>query len=126
MTIRWGYKTVHFGLKKDGLLGSGFLDEAEIEITLNEYGHGGWELVSMMEVNDGLIAVFKQPLSRRSTVLSPEDVEVVEEQVPEHGLPEPPSQDEMVESGQGTDPGEDRDGAFEGDDDADVGSIRIF
>ena len=59
--MRWGYKTVHFSLKKDGLLGNSFLDEAEIEVTLNEYGKSGWELVSFMEVNDGLIAVFKQP-----------------------------------------------------------------
>ncbi len=61
--MRWSYKTVHFSLKKEGLLGSAFLDEAEIEISLNEFGQSGWELVSFMEVNDGLIAVFKQPLS---------------------------------------------------------------
>ncbi|MBL4902977.1 MAG: DUF4177 domain-containing protein [Desulfocapsa sp.] len=59
--MRWSYKTVHFSLKKDGLLGSSFLDEDEIELTLNEYGKSGWELVSFMEVSDGIIAVFKQP-----------------------------------------------------------------
>jgi len=59
--MRWSYKTEHFSLKKDGLLGSSFLDEEEIELSLNEYGKSGWELVSFMEVNDGLIAVFKQP-----------------------------------------------------------------
>jgi hypothetical protein len=48
-------------MKKEGLLGNAFLDEAEIEATLNEFGASGWELVSLMEVNDGLIAVFKQP-----------------------------------------------------------------
>lgn len=62
MDVRWSYKTVHFGLKKDGLLGGSFLDDAEIEETLNEYGQGGWELVSMFETRDGVIAVFKQPL----------------------------------------------------------------
>ncbi len=62
--MRWSYKTVHFSLKKEGLLGSAFLDEDEVEVSLNEYGHVGWELVSLMEVNDGLIAVFKQPLPR--------------------------------------------------------------
>jgi hypothetical protein len=61
LRMRWSYKTVHFSLKKDGLLGSSFLDEDEIEITLNEYGKSGWELVSLMEVTDGIIAVFKQP-----------------------------------------------------------------
>jgi len=64
--VRWGYKTVHFGLKKDGLLGSTFLDDAEIEETLNEYGRGGWELVAMLETRDGVIAVFKQLLELNS------------------------------------------------------------
>jgi hypothetical protein len=62
--MRWSYKTEHFSLKKEGLLGSAFLDEAEIEISLNEFGKAGWELVSFMEVNDGMIAVFKQPLNK--------------------------------------------------------------
>jgi len=61
--MRWSYKTVHYELKKEGILGSSFLDESEIEISLNEYGKSGWELVSMLETMDGLIAVFKQPLS---------------------------------------------------------------
>ncbi|TKB09036.1 DUF4177 domain-containing protein [Desulforhopalus sp. IMCC35007] len=61
--MRWSYKTVHFELKKEGLLGSSFLDESEVEYSLNEYGKAGWELVSMLETMDGLIAVFKQPLS---------------------------------------------------------------
>lgn len=62
--MRWSYKTTHFSMKKEGLLGNAFLDEAEIEATLNEFGTAGWELVSLMEVNDGLIAVFKQPFSK--------------------------------------------------------------
>lgn len=61
--MRWSYKTVHYELKKEGLLGSSFLDESEVEISLNEYGKSGWELISMLETMDGLIAVFKQPLS---------------------------------------------------------------
>lgn len=65
--MRWSYKTTHFSMKKEGLLGSAFLDEAEIEVTLNEFGTAGWELVSLMEVNDGLIAVFKQPFSKSIT-----------------------------------------------------------
>lgn len=61
--MRWSYKTVHYELKKEGLLGSAFLDESEIELSLNQYGRAGWELVSMLETQDGVIAVFKQPLS---------------------------------------------------------------
>ncbi len=67
--MRWSYKTVHFSLKKDGLLSSAFIDENEIEITLNDFGKLGWELVSFMEVNDGLIAVFKQPFGRDLPVI---------------------------------------------------------
>jgi hypothetical protein len=62
MMMRWCYKTVHYELKKEGFLGSAFLDEAEVEQSLNDYGKAGWELVSIMETQDGLIAVFKQPL----------------------------------------------------------------
>lgn len=61
--MRWSYKTIHYELKKDGILGSTFLDESEIELSLNQYGKAGWELVSLLETLDGLIAVFKQPLS---------------------------------------------------------------
>lgn len=61
--MRWSYKTVHYELKKEGLLGSAFLDESEVELSLNEYGKAGWELVSILETQEGLIAVLKQPLS---------------------------------------------------------------
>ncbi len=60
--MRWCYKTVHYELKKEGFLGSSFLDESEVEQSLNEYGQAGWELVSVTETQDGLIAIFKQPL----------------------------------------------------------------
>ncbi len=61
--MRWSYKTIHYELKKEGLLGSAFLDAPEIELSLNEYGRAGWELVSILETMDGVIAVFKQSLS---------------------------------------------------------------
>ncbi|MEE4241771.1 MAG: DUF4177 domain-containing protein [Desulfopila sp.] len=60
--MRWCYKTVHYELKKEGFLGSSFLDEAEVEQSLNEYGQSGWELISVTETQDGIIAIFKQPL----------------------------------------------------------------
>jgi len=59
--MRWIYKTVHYQLKKEGLLGPSFLDESEIEESFNEYGKAGWELVSTMEIRDGILAIFKQP-----------------------------------------------------------------
>lgn len=64
--MRWSYKTILYELKKEGILGSAFLDESEIEQSLNEFGASGWELVSMLETRDGIIAVFKQPLGRAS------------------------------------------------------------
>ncbi|MCK5516955.1 MAG: DUF4177 domain-containing protein [Desulfobulbaceae bacterium] len=67
--MRWSYKTVHYELKKEGLLGSAFLDAPEIELSLNEYGRAGWELVSTLETMDGIIAVFKQSLSGDSSPL---------------------------------------------------------
>ncbi len=61
--MKWSYKTVHFELKKEGLLGGAFLDETEIEEQLNDYGRSGWELISVIEVQDGIIAFFKQSIS---------------------------------------------------------------
>lgn len=61
--MRWSYKTVHFEMKKEGLLGGPFFDENEMEERLNEYGHAGWELVSLLEIKDGVIGVLKQPIS---------------------------------------------------------------
>lgn len=58
--MRWSYKTVHYDLKKEGLLGGTFIDESEIELSLNEFGKAGWELVSILETQEGLLAVFKQ------------------------------------------------------------------
>ncbi len=77
--MRWSYKTVHYDLKKEGILGSAFLDEPEIELSLNQYGKAGWELVSLLETMDGLIAVFKQPLdldtrSFPASIASPEKI----------------------------------------------------
>lgn len=69
--MRWSYKTIHYALKKEGLLGSAFLDEPEIELSLNQYGKAGWELVSLLETMDGLIAVFKQPLNVDVRTVSP-------------------------------------------------------
>lgn len=141
--MRWSYKTVHFSMKKDGLLGSAFLDESEIEISLNEYGKAGWELVSFAEVSDGLIGVFKQPFSRGVALLEEdrfEDEELQDDAIQDEELPPieeystrtsdfPPqhtstlySEDEGL-SDQGM-YGEDNDDNRE-DDDTDVGSIRI-
>jgi len=79
--MRWSYKTVHYELKKESLLGSAFLDESEMELSFNEYGRAGWELVSVMQTMDGIIAVFKQPLAGDSSALFHIDPTEVEERV---------------------------------------------
>lgn len=76
--MRWAYKTVQYGLKKEGLLGSSFLDEGEFEQSLNEFGQAGWEMVSLLGMHDGIMAVFKQPLEM---AVAPVPVSVTEEAV---------------------------------------------
>ena len=125
--MRWSYKTEHFSLKKDGLLGSAFIDEVEIELSLNEYGHAGWELVSLMEVNDGLIAVFKQPLSQGIASI---DSSVLEEQ--EEALETQPVTEQeasvLTDADDSTaQPEPEKEAQEEADSsEADVGAIRIF
>lgn len=87
--MRWSYKTIHFELKKDSLLGSAFIDDSEMEEVLNEYGQAGWELVSLLETRDGVMGVFKQLLSgvrySNAEVVSRE-LETEEDIPPEEGL----------------------------------------
>lgn len=94
--MRWSYKTVYYELKKEGLLGSTFLDESEVEMSLNEYGKAGWELVSLLETMDGVIAVFKQPLSLSSEDFFVPSVSDHEESVVEQTL-EVDDQEELEE-----------------------------
>lgn len=63
--MRWQYRTVIFEFQKDGLLGDRFIDDEEMEKTLNEQGRAGWELVSATMVQDGLLTLFKRPESYR-------------------------------------------------------------
>ena len=84
--MRWSYKTVLYELKKEGLLGSAFLDESEIEQSLNEFGATGWELVAMLETRDGIIAVFKQPFGQ--ALAEPDRMAIERDQ--EEAAPKPP------------------------------------
>jgi len=126
--MRWSYKTVHFSLKKEGLLGSAFLDESEIEVSLNDYGKAGWELVSFTEVSDGLIGVFKQPFSQGGPHLE----ESVQSEEPTEIENEPPQSIDLVSNSpaflcpeieEATENIKDKE--IEESDNADVGSIRI-
>ncbi len=59
--MRWQYRTVVFEFQKDGLLGDRFIDDEEVENTLNEQGRAGWELVSATMVQEGLLTLLKRP-----------------------------------------------------------------
>ncbi len=58
--IRWQYRTIVFEFQKDGLLGDRFIDDEEVEKTLNEQGRDGWELVSATMIQDGLLTLLKR------------------------------------------------------------------
>ncbi len=75
--MRWCYKTVHYQFKKEGILGEIFLDESEMEESLNEYGSAGWELVSLMEIHGGIIAIFKQPMGIPSIPVEVQEKEII-------------------------------------------------
>lgn len=59
--VCWRYITIVFEFKKNGFLGDRFIDEEEVEKTLNEQGRVGWELVSATMVHEGLLTLLKQP-----------------------------------------------------------------
>ena len=85
--MKWSYKTVHFELKREGLLGGSFLDETEIEQQLNDFGRSGWELISVIEVQDGIIAFFKQSLDFGFSSLAEERVDSEDDEVGNVGEP---------------------------------------
>ena len=57
--MAWQYRTILFEFTKDGLLGDKYVDDEEVEKTLNEMGAQGWELVNVVLLQDGLLAFLK-------------------------------------------------------------------
>jgi hypothetical protein len=55
----WKYRTILFEFTKDGLLGDRYVDDEEMEKSLNEMGALGWELVNVTLLQDGLLAILK-------------------------------------------------------------------
>lgn len=60
----WQYRTIIFEFAKDGLLGEKYINDEEMENTLNEQGLMGWEVVSVVMVQEGVLAVLKRPVSQ--------------------------------------------------------------
>jgi hypothetical protein len=57
----WQYRTNLFEFTKDGLLGDKYVDDEEMEKTLNELGRQEWEMVSVSLLQDGLLVFLKRP-----------------------------------------------------------------
>ncbi len=87
----WQYRTNLFEFTKDGLLGDKYVDDEEMEKTLNELGRQEWEMVSVSLLQDGLLVFLKRP--------APEDAEFAVEQsrVAEPVPPVPPVPPPVIE-----------------------------
>ncbi len=134
--VSWRYKTVLFELRKEGILGSAYLDEMEIEEALNTYGEDGWELISMLDTRDGVIAVFKQrqPLGGRPPAASLSESEPLVQAEPSDelevsALPEPgevvPTRVEEVEAEERVAAEEQTSKSEPEEENSGIGSIRI-
>ena len=64
----WQYRTILFEFKKDGLLGDKYVDDEEMENTLNQLGGQAWELVSVTLLQDGVLAFLKRPAQKERVV----------------------------------------------------------
>ena len=62
----WQYRTVLFEFTKDGLLGDRYVDDEEMEKTLNELGSQSWELVNVSLLQDGLLAFLKRAIGEEA------------------------------------------------------------
>lgn len=78
----WQYRTILFEFTKDGLLGDKYVDDEEMEKTLNQLGGQSWELVDVTLLQDGVLAFLKRPAGEEMVV------EEVVEAVP--AAPPPP------------------------------------
>ena len=58
------YRTNIYEFTKDSLLGDKYVDDEEMEKSLNEMGGKGWELVSVSLLQDGLLVFLKRPVPK--------------------------------------------------------------
>ena len=67
----WKYRTILFEFTKDGLLGDRYVDDEEMEKSLNEMGALGWELVNVTLLQDGLLAILKHAAAADTVTAGP-------------------------------------------------------
>ncbi|MDR2550722.1 MAG: DUF4177 domain-containing protein [Desulfobulbus sp.] len=60
--MQWQYRTILFEFTKDGLLGDKYVDDEEMEKTLNQMGGQGWELINVTLLQDGVLGFLKKPV----------------------------------------------------------------
>jgi hypothetical protein len=87
--MHWQYRTIVFEFQKDGLLGDRFIDDEDVEKTLNEQGREGWELVSATMVQDGLLTLLKRPLDESVDTMQQASSEPLEPVIADPVVPEP-------------------------------------
>jgi len=80
----WQYRTVLFEFTKDGILGDRYVDDEEMEKTLNQLGRQSWELVNVSLLQDGLLAFLKRVVEDEA------EERVVQPQRREEQQPPPP------------------------------------
>ena len=78
----WQYRTNLYEFTKDSLLGDKYVDDEEMEKSLNEMGGKGWELVSVSLLQDGLLVFLKRPVPKEvaeepSLFVEPEKIPAV-------------------------------------------------
>lgn len=66
--MKWQYRTIVFEFAKDGLLGDQYINDEEMETALNEQGVYGWELVNVVMIQEGVLAVLKRSNGERRAV----------------------------------------------------------
>ena len=64
----WQYRTILFEFTKDGLLGDKYVDDEEMEKTLNQLGGQSWELDDVTLLQDGVLAFLMRPAGEEMVV----------------------------------------------------------
>ncbi|MDD2464887.1 MAG: DUF4177 domain-containing protein [Desulfobulbus sp.] len=79
----WQYRTILFEFTKDGLLGDRYVDDEEMEKTLNQMGQDSWELVDVSLLQDGLLAFLKRTVDEEAEVTGPMVQEPLNQRIPQ-------------------------------------------
>ena len=69
--MQWQYRTILFEFTKDGLLGDKYVDDEELEKTLNQMGDQGWELINVTLLQDGVLGFLKKPVQQERVIEEP-------------------------------------------------------